>query len=77
MEEKRRMSAKIKAKELKTLPTMRDFLKSYLEDVTRLPTTRQPEFCFHLIFGATPVEELHIDQPQPGTQELTTQFQEL
>ena len=42
------------------------------DKTTPFPTNR---ILFHLIFGATPVEELHIDQPQPGTQELTTQFQ--
>ena len=66
------MSTKIKGKELKILTTTRDFLKSYPEDVKRLPPSRQTEFCFHLIFGATPVKELHIDQIQPGTHELTT-----
>ena len=61
MEEKRRMSTKIKAKELKTIATARDFTKSSPEDVTRLPTSRQTEFHFHLIFGATPVEKLHLN----------------
>ncbi|GJW58858.1 putative reverse transcriptase domain-containing protein [Tanacetum coccineum] len=52
---------KSKEKRLEDVPTVRDFLEVFLEDLPGLPPTRQVEFQFDLVPGAAPVARAHID----------------
>ncbi|GKB86457.1 putative reverse transcriptase domain-containing protein [Tanacetum coccineum] len=52
---KKEIENKLGEKRLKDVPTVRDFPEVFLEDLPRLPPTRQVEFQIDLVPGAAPV----------------------
>ncbi|GJT40787.1 hypothetical protein Tco_0940652 [Tanacetum coccineum] len=66
-----------KEKRLEDVPIVRDFLKVFLEDLPGLPPTRQVEFQFDLVPGATPEARSPYHLASLEMQELSTQLQEI
>ncbi|GJT36548.1 putative reverse transcriptase domain-containing protein [Tanacetum coccineum] len=64
-------------KRLEDMPTVRDFLEGFLEDLSGLPPTRQVEFQIDLVPGAAPVERALYRLAPTELQEFSTQLQEL
>nr|GEZ05643.1 hypothetical protein [Tanacetum cinerariifolium] len=64
-------------KRLEDMPTVRDFLEVFLEDLPGLPPTRQVEFQIDLVQGAAPVARAPYRLAPSELQELSTQLQEL
>ncbi|GJX88437.1 putative reverse transcriptase domain-containing protein [Tanacetum coccineum] len=64
-------------KRLEDVPTVRDFLEVFLEDLPRLLRTRQVEFQIDLVPGAAPVARAPYRLAPSELQELSTQLQEL
>ncbi|GJR77647.1 putative reverse transcriptase domain-containing protein [Tanacetum coccineum] len=64
-------------KRLEDVPTVRDFLEVFLEDLPGLPPTRQVEFQINLVPGAAPVARAPYRLAPSELQELFTQLQEL
>nr|GEW95798.1 hypothetical protein [Tanacetum cinerariifolium] len=74
---KKETEDKLKEKRLKDVPTVRDFLEVFLEDLPGLPSTRQVEFQIDLVPGAAPVARTPYRLALSKLQELFTQLQEL
>nr|GEW66532.1 hypothetical protein [Tanacetum cinerariifolium] len=68
---------KSEEKRLEDVPTVRDFLKVFLEDFPGLPPMRQVEFQIDLVLGAAPVARAPYILAPSELQELSTQLQEL
>ncbi|GJU84003.1 putative reverse transcriptase domain-containing protein [Tanacetum coccineum] len=68
---------KSKEKRLKDVPTVRDFLKVFPEDLPGLPPIRQVEFQIDLVPGAAPVARAPYRLAPLEMEELSTQLQEL
>nr|GEU46158.1 putative reverse transcriptase domain-containing protein [Tanacetum cinerariifolium] len=68
---------KLEEKRLEDVPTIRDFLKVFPEDLPGLPPTRQVEFQIDLVPGAAPVAPTPYRLAPSELQELSTQLQEL
>ncbi|GJU37440.1 putative reverse transcriptase domain-containing protein [Tanacetum coccineum] len=51
---------KSEEKRLEEVPIIREFLRVFLEDFSRLPPARQVEFQIDLVSGAAPEEELYV-----------------
>nr|GEY50964.1 hypothetical protein [Tanacetum cinerariifolium] len=68
---------KSEEKRPKDVPTVRDFLKVFLEDFPGLPPTRKVEFCVDLVPGAALVARAPYSLAPSELQELSTQLQEL
>nr|GEV29702.1 putative reverse transcriptase domain-containing protein [Tanacetum cinerariifolium] len=68
---------KSKEKRLEDVPTVRDFLKVFPEDLHGLPLTRQVEFQIDLVPGVAPVARAPYRLAWSELQELSTQLQEL
>ncbi|GKF05187.1 hypothetical protein Tco_0035855, partial [Tanacetum coccineum] len=64
-------------KRLEDMPTVRNFLKVFPEDLPGLPPTRQVEFQIDLVPGAAPVARALYRLALMELQELSTQLQEL
>ncbi|GKC93818.1 putative reverse transcriptase domain-containing protein, partial [Tanacetum coccineum] len=64
-------------KRLKDVPTVRNFLEVFPEDLPRLPPTRQVEFQINMVPGAAPVAQAPYRLAPSKLQELSTQLQEL
>ncbi|GJT24766.1 putative reverse transcriptase domain-containing protein [Tanacetum coccineum] len=64
-------------KRLEDVPTVRDFLEVFLEDLPGLPPMRQVEFQINLVLGAAPVVQAPYRLAPTKLQELSTQLQEL
>nr|GEU46575.1 hypothetical protein [Tanacetum cinerariifolium] len=62
---------------LEDVPTVRDFLKVFPEDLPILPPIRQVEFQIDLVPGAAPVARAPYRLAPSEMQELSTQLQEL
>ncbi|GKA03282.1 putative reverse transcriptase domain-containing protein [Tanacetum coccineum] len=63
-------------KRLEDVPTVRDFLEVFAEDLPGLPPTRQVEFQIDLVPGAAPVARAPYRLAPTELQELSTQLQE-
>ncbi|GKE55028.1 putative reverse transcriptase domain-containing protein, partial [Tanacetum coccineum] len=59
------------------VPTVRDFPEVFLEDLPRLPPTRQVEFQIDLVSGTAPVSRASYKLAPLKLQELSTQLQEV
>nr|GEW25321.1 reverse transcriptase domain-containing protein [Tanacetum cinerariifolium] len=68
---------KSEEKRLEDVPTIRDFLKDFPEDLPGLPRIRQVEFQIDLVPGAAPIERAPYRLAPSKMQELSTQLQEL
>ncbi|GKA53991.1 putative reverse transcriptase domain-containing protein [Tanacetum coccineum] len=68
---------KSEEKRLKDVPTVRDFLEVFPEDLPGLPLTRQVEFQIDLVHGAAPVARAPYRLAPSEMQELSAQLQEL
>ncbi|GJU57617.1 hypothetical protein Tco_1235383 [Tanacetum coccineum] len=66
-----------KEKRLKDVPTVRDFLEVFPEDLPGLPPIQQVEFQIDLVPGAALVARAPYRLAQSGMEELSTQLQEL
>nr|GEU60920.1 putative reverse transcriptase domain-containing protein [Tanacetum cinerariifolium] len=64
-------------KRLEDVPTIRDFLEVFPEDLPGLLPTRQVEFQINLVPGAAPVARTPYRLAPTELQELSTQLQEL
>ncbi|GKC79548.1 putative reverse transcriptase domain-containing protein [Tanacetum coccineum] len=64
-------------KRLEDVPTVRNFLEDFPEDLPGLPPTRQVEFQIDLVPGAAPVARAPYRLAPTELQELSTQLQEL
>ncbi|GJX16656.1 putative reverse transcriptase domain-containing protein [Tanacetum coccineum] len=74
---KKEIEDKSEEKRLEDVPTVRDFLEVFPEDLPGLPLTRQVEFQIDLVLGAAPMARaLYILAPSE-LQEISTQLQEL
>ncbi|GJY67503.1 putative reverse transcriptase domain-containing protein [Tanacetum coccineum] len=74
---KKETEDKSEEKQLEDVPTVRDFLEVFLEDLPGLPPTRQVEFQINLVPGAAPVARAPYRLAPTELQELSTQLQEL
>nr|GEV60085.1 putative reverse transcriptase domain-containing protein [Tanacetum cinerariifolium] len=74
---KKKAEDKSKDKRLEDMPTVRDFLEVFPEDLPGLPPTRQVEFQIDLVPGAAPVARAPYRLALSELQELSTQLQEL
>ncbi|GJU75775.1 putative reverse transcriptase domain-containing protein [Tanacetum coccineum] len=74
---KKEIGDKSEEKRLEDVPTVRDFLEVFPEDLPRLPPTRQVEFQINLVPSATPVVHASYRLAPLELQELSTQLQEL
>ncbi|GJT65024.1 putative reverse transcriptase domain-containing protein [Tanacetum coccineum] len=74
---KKETEDKSKEKRLEDVPTVRDFLEVFPEDLPGLPPTRQVEFQIDLVPGAAPVVRAPYRLAPSKLQELSTQLQEL
>ncbi|GJY79054.1 putative reverse transcriptase domain-containing protein [Tanacetum coccineum] len=63
---------KSKEKRLEDVPTVRDFPEVFLEDLPRLPPTRQVEFQIDLVPGAAPVARAPYRLAPSEMEELST-----
>ncbi|GJS36236.1 putative reverse transcriptase domain-containing protein [Tanacetum coccineum] len=68
---------KLKGKQLKDVPTIRDFPEVFLEDLPGLPPARLVEFQIDLIPGAAPVARAPYRLALSEMKELSEQLQEL
>ncbi|GJS19095.1 putative reverse transcriptase domain-containing protein [Tanacetum coccineum] len=68
---------KSEGKQLKDVPTVRDFPKVFLEDLPGLPPVRPVEFQIDLILGAAPVARAPYRLAPSEMKELSEQLQEL
>ncbi|GKC81282.1 hypothetical protein Tco_1136999 [Tanacetum coccineum] len=68
---------KSEVKRLEDVPTVRDFLEVFPEDLPGLPSTRQVEFQIDLVPGAALVARTPYRLAPSELQELSTQLQEL
>ncbi|GJS94785.1 putative reverse transcriptase domain-containing protein [Tanacetum coccineum] len=68
---------KSKEKRLEDVPTVRDFLEVFPEDLPGLPPIRQVEFQIDLVPGAAPVARAPYRLAPSEMEELSTQLQEL
>ncbi|GJU61673.1 hypothetical protein Tco_1243508 [Tanacetum coccineum] len=74
---KKKTEDKSEEKRLEAVPTVRDFLEVFPEDLPGLPPTRQVEFQIDLVPGAAPVARAPYRLAPTELQELSTQLQEL
>ncbi|GJY16958.1 putative reverse transcriptase domain-containing protein [Tanacetum coccineum] len=74
---KKEIKVKSEEKRLEDVPTVRDFLKVFPEDLPGLPQIRQVEFQIDLVPGAAPVARAPYRLTPSELQELSTQLQEL
>ncbi|GJW33909.1 putative reverse transcriptase domain-containing protein [Tanacetum coccineum] len=74
---KKETKDKSEEKRLEDVPTVRDFLEVFPEDLPGLPPTRQVEFQIDLVPGAAPVARAPYRLAPSELQELSTQLQEL
>ncbi|GJW69399.1 putative reverse transcriptase domain-containing protein [Tanacetum coccineum] len=74
---KKEKEEKSKVNRLEDVPTVRDFLKVFPEDLPGLPPTRQVEFQIDLVLGATRVARAPYRLAPTELQEFSTQLQEL
>ncbi|GKE82938.1 putative reverse transcriptase domain-containing protein, partial [Tanacetum coccineum] len=68
---------KLKEKRLEDVPTVRDFLEVFPEDLPGLPPTRQLKFQIYLVPSAAPVARAPYRLAPSELQELSTELQEL
>ncbi|GKE85145.1 hypothetical protein Tco_1558887 [Tanacetum coccineum] len=68
---------KLKEKRLEDVPTVRDFLEVFPEDLPGLPPTRQLKFQIDLVPSAAPVTRAPYRLAPSELQELSTELQEL
>ncbi|GJT36754.1 putative reverse transcriptase domain-containing protein [Tanacetum coccineum] len=68
---------KSEEKRLEDVPTVRDFLEVFPEDLPGVPPTRQVEFQIDLVSGAAPVAQAPYRLTPSEMEELSTQLQEL
>ncbi|GKA71425.1 putative reverse transcriptase domain-containing protein, partial [Tanacetum coccineum] len=68
---------KSKEKRLEDVPTVRDFLKFFPEDLPGLPPIRKVEFQIHLVPGAAHVARAPYRLAPSEMEEFSTQLQEL
>ncbi|GJX77052.1 putative reverse transcriptase domain-containing protein, partial [Tanacetum coccineum] len=68
---------KSEEKRLEDVPTVRDFLEVFPEDLPRLPPARQVQFQIDLVLGAAPVARALYRLAPSELKELSTQLQEL
>ncbi|GKF24177.1 hypothetical protein Tco_0076499 [Tanacetum coccineum] len=68
---------KSEGKQLKDVPTIRDFPEVFLEDLPSLPPARPVEFQIDLIPGASPVTQAPYRLAPSEMKELSKQLQEL
>ncbi|GJV60342.1 reverse transcriptase domain-containing protein [Tanacetum coccineum] len=68
---------KSKKKQLQDVPTVKNFLEVFLEDMPGLPHTRQMEFHIDLVPGAAPVARAPYRLALSKMKELADQLQEL
>ncbi|GJW20448.1 hypothetical protein Tco_0031070 [Tanacetum coccineum] len=73
----RKTEDKSEEKRLEDVPTVRDFLKVFPEDLPGLPPTRQVEFQIDLVPGGPHVARFPYRLASSEMQELSTQLQEL
>nr|GEV40148.1 putative reverse transcriptase domain-containing protein [Tanacetum cinerariifolium] len=71
---KKETEDKSKERRLEDVPTVRDFLDVFLEDLTGLTPTRQVEFQIDLVPGAAPVARAPYRLAPLELQELSTQL---
>nr|GEW98719.1 putative reverse transcriptase domain-containing protein [Tanacetum cinerariifolium] len=64
-----------KEKRLEDVPTVRDFLEVFPEDLPGIPLIRQVEFRIDLVPGATPVARVAYRLAPSKMQELSTQLE--
>ncbi|GJV67766.1 putative reverse transcriptase domain-containing protein [Tanacetum coccineum] len=74
---KKETEDKSEEKRLEDVPTVRDFLEVFPEDLPGLPPTRQVEFQIDLVHGAAPVARAPYRLAPSEMQELSAQLQEL
>ncbi|GKG33442.1 hypothetical protein Tco_0433601, partial [Tanacetum coccineum] len=74
---KKETKDKSEEKRLEDVPTVRDFMEVFPEDLPGLPPTRQVEFQIDLVPGATPVARAPYRLAPSELQELSTQLQEI
>ncbi|GJZ04157.1 putative reverse transcriptase domain-containing protein [Tanacetum coccineum] len=74
---KKEIRDKSEEKRLADMPTVWEFPKVFLEDLTRLPPIRQVEFQIDLVPGAAPVARALYKLASSELQKLSTQLQEL
>ncbi|GKB69962.1 putative reverse transcriptase domain-containing protein [Tanacetum coccineum] len=74
---KKETEDKSEVKRLEDVPTVRDFLEVFPEDLPGLPPTRQVKFQIDLVPGAAPVARAPYRLAPSELQELSTQLQEL
>ncbi|GJV19145.1 putative reverse transcriptase domain-containing protein [Tanacetum coccineum] len=74
---KKEIEDKSEEKRLEDVPTVRDFLEVFPEDLPGLPPTRQVKFQIDLVPGAAPVARAPYRLAPSELQELSTQLQEL
>ncbi|GJX20532.1 putative reverse transcriptase domain-containing protein [Tanacetum coccineum] len=74
---KKNTDDKSEEKRLEDVPIVRDIPKVFLEDLPRLPPSRQVEFQIDLVLGAAPVAQSPYCLASSEMQELSTQLQEL
>nr|GEU39447.1 putative reverse transcriptase domain-containing protein [Tanacetum cinerariifolium] len=68
---------KLEEKRLEDVPVVHDFSKVFLEDLSRLPPTRQVEFQIDLVSGAALVAQSSYRLDLLEMQKLSSQLQEL
>ncbi|GJU31143.1 putative reverse transcriptase domain-containing protein [Tanacetum coccineum] len=76
-ETKKEIENESEEKRLEDVPTVRNFLEVFPEDLPGLPPTRQVEFQIDLVPGAAPVARAPYRLAPMELQELSTQLQEL
>ncbi|GJT91886.1 putative reverse transcriptase domain-containing protein [Tanacetum coccineum] len=69
---KKKSKDKSQEKRLEDVPTVRDFLKVFPEDLPGLPSTRQDEFQIDLVPGAAPITRSSYILASSEMQELST-----
>ncbi|GKE17807.1 hypothetical protein Tco_1425384 [Tanacetum coccineum] len=74
---KKETEDKSEEKRLEDVPTVREFLVVFPEDLHELPPTRQVEFQIELVPGAAPVAHVLYRLAPAELQEMSTQLQEL
>ncbi|GKA55933.1 putative reverse transcriptase domain-containing protein [Tanacetum coccineum] len=73
----KKTNEKSEEKRLEDVPTMRDFLKVFPEDLPELPPSRQVEFHIDLVPGAAPVAQAPYRLAHSEMKDLSDQLQEL
>ncbi|GJW24540.1 putative reverse transcriptase domain-containing protein [Tanacetum coccineum] len=74
---KKEIKDKSEEKQIEDVPTVREFLEFFPEDLPGLPPMRQVEFQINLVHGAAPVARTPYRLAPSKLQELSTQLQEL